>query len=412
MEKMNKVLRSHTFYEAAFIAVIAFSLLLWLAAIFKNGFHSSQFDLFFGRCADFFADMINCVGYSSQKDVYHNTMYTGTYEKIYPALPYIITYCFSKLVDMSKYWEANYFLHMYQEPFFLIIFLIFLFVVLLMIYECIRFYKNGNSLVKIGCAAACVLSMPVIFTIERGNLLLVSEFFLMYFIFFYDNGNKIVRETALFALAAAFAFKLTPAVFGILLLYDRKIKEAVRAAVYALFLGVVPFLFFEGGLSNIRTMFQNISDSGAAYTDATGTPLYACFLALGMEGSDPRRQFIRIVTYVVCLLIVLGGFWGSKWEKAMGVSIVLMILPSRSGSYCIIYLIPAMILFLNEAEHRISDLLVLFAILLCMYHIQWPGRQWFDYHLGIILLMLLMMCRGIYRMYIFLKDKKIGAVLG
>ena len=159
-------------------------------------------------------------------------------------------------------------------------------------------------------------------------------------------------------------------------------------------------------------MFQNISDSGAAYTDATGTPLYACFLALGMEGSDPRRQFLRIVTYVVCLLIVLGGFWGSKWEKAMGVSIVLMILPSRSGSYCIIYLIPAMILFLNEAEHRISDLLVLFAILLCMYHIQWPGRQWFDYHLGIILLMLLMMCRGIYRMYIFLKDKKIGAVLG
>ncbi len=253
--------------------------------------------------------------------------------------------------------------------------------------------------------------MPVIFTIERGNLLLVSEFFLMYFIFFYDNGNKIVRETSLLALAAAFAFKLTPAVFGILLLYDRKIKEAVRAAVYALFLGVVPFLFFEGGLSNIRTMFQNISDSGAAYTDATGTPLYACFLALGMEGSDPRRQFIRIVTYVVCLLIVLGGFWGSKWEKAMGVSIVLMILPSRSGSYCIIYLIPAMILFLNEAEHRISDLLVLFAILLCMYHIQWPGRQWFDYHLGIILLMLLMMCRGIYRMYIFLKDKKYKEVI-
>lgn len=411
MEKMKKLLTDHSFYEAVFIAVITFSFLLWLAAIFKNGFHSSQFNLFFGRCADFFADMLNCVGYSSQKDVYHNTMYTGTYEKIYPALPYIITYFFSKLVDMGKYWEANYFLHIYQEPFFLIIYFLFLFAVLLMIYECIRSYKTGSCLVKIGCAAACIFSMPIIFTIERGNLLLVSQFFLMYFIFFYDSSNKVVRESALFALAVAFAFKLTPAVFGILLLYDRKIKEAVRTAMYALLLGVVPFLFFEGGLGNIRQMFQNISDSAIAYTDATGTPLYACFLALGMEGSDTRRLIIRVFTYVVCLLIITAGFLGSKWEKAMGLSIVLMILPSRSGSYCMIYLIPAMILFLNEKEHRISDLLVLFSILLSMYHIQWPGRQWFDYHLAIIILMLLMVCRGIYRIYLFLKDQKYRNVI-
>lgn len=394
MDTVRKLLTSKKFYEIAFICGVLFAFIVWLAAIFKNGYNSSQFNLFFGRCRDFFADMTNCVGYSSQRDVYNNTMYTGTYEKIYPALPYVLTYLFSRLVDMNKYHEANYFLNMYQEPFFLIIFIICLFIILLMIYECIRAYKTGGNIIKVGCAMACVLSMPVIFTIERANLILITVFCMLFFAFYYDSDNRVMRELALLSLAVAFAFKITPAVFGMLLLYNKKVKEAIRAAIYALLAGIVPFLFFEGGLDNIRLLFRNMSDSLAVYTDAGGTPLYACFLSLGMEASDLKRLVIRLITYIICLLIILTGFYSPRWEAVMGLGIVLLIFPGRSASYCVLYLLPAFIMFLNQDEHRISDVIVLFSSLLILYHVQWPGRRWFDYHMAIILLTLLLTVRA------------------
>lgn len=394
MNRAKKILTSKLFYEIIFICGVLLAFIVWLADIFKSGYSSTQFNLFFGRCKDFFADMTNCVGYSSQKDVYNNTMYTDTYEKIYPALPYILTYCFSRLVDMNKYHEANFFLNMYQEPFFLIVFILCLFIILLMIFECIRANKTGENIVKVGCAMACVLSMPVIFTIERANLILITVFCLLFFVFYYDSDSRVMRELALLSLALAFAFKMTPAVFGMLLLYDKKVKEATRAAIYALLVGIVPFLFFKGGLDNIRLLFRNMSDSLAVYTDAGGTPLYACFLNLGMEASDSKRFVIRLITYLVCLLIILTGFYSPRWEAVMGLGIVLLILPGRSASYCVLYLIPAFIVFLNQEEHRISDVIVLFASLLILYHVQWPGRRWFDYHMAIILLTLFLVVRA------------------
>ena len=99
------------------------------------------------------------------------------------------------------------------------------------LYELIRSCKNGNKAVKIMSSIAFCLSMPVIFTIERANFLLMTLFFILFYIFNNDSENKIRRELALISLAMASALKLTPAVLGILLLYNKQWKEAIRTVI-------------------------------------------------------------------------------------------------------------------------------------------------------------------------------------
>lgn len=66
----------------------------------------------------------------------------------------------------------------------------------------------------------------------------------------------MLRELALICLACAAAMKLYPALFGLLLLSDKKYKEAVRAVIYGIVLLVVPF-FFMGGVGQIPQMLKN-----------------------------------------------------------------------------------------------------------------------------------------------------------
>ena len=132
---------------------------------------------------------------------------------------------------------------MYQDTRILIIIILILIVNMIALYELIRSCKNGNKAVKIMTSIAFCLSMPVIFTIERANFLLMTLFFILFYIFNYDSENKTRRELALISLAMASALKLTPAVLGILLLYNKQWKEAIRTVIYGLILGMVPFLF-------------------------------------------------------------------------------------------------------------------------------------------------------------------------
>lgn len=394
---LKKIVTSKRFYEVTFIVVICLSFLAWLAGIVLTGYESRQFDIFFLRCNDFFADTTNVVGYSSLRDVYENTMYTGLKEKAYPPLTYMLMYWLSKVVDMDKYYEADYFLDMYTEPKFLIIYLIYAIITVVMVYELVRTCKKGNTLIKIGTAAAVLLSAPVLFSFERANTIILTLFFVLFYIFYYDSQNKIMKELALISLAIAVAFKMTPAILGILLLYNKQWKEAFRAVIYGIIVGIGPFVFFEGGFSNIFRMFRNMSLNVEYYTSKEGCTLLASVLSFGALPSEGLKQTVNIITYVVCfVLLVSAGFSHKNWEKIMAVSMVLIILPSHSGYYCILYIIPAVIAFLNEQEHQVSDIFIFISILLIMYDVQSVAREHFlNYHLSILLITGIMVIKGV-----------------
>lgn len=193
MKSKYQFIRTKKFYEIAFICAAFAGIIAWAAGIVIYGSGGRQFDIFFLNTQDFFADITNVIGYSANRNTYVETYYLGASERAYPAIVYLMAYMLSRIIDIQPYFDNDYFLDMYKDTRILIIIILILIVNMIAIYELIRSCKNGNKAIKILTAIAFCLSMPVIFTIERANFLLMTIFFIMFYIFNYDSENKIRR---------------------------------------------------------------------------------------------------------------------------------------------------------------------------------------------------------------------------
>ena len=384
MISKSSLIKSKKFYEIVFLCCALAGIIAWAAGIVLFGSDGRQFDIFFRNTEDFFADITNVIGYSANRNTYVETYYLGACERAYPAIVYLMAYMLSRIIDMQPYFDNDYFLDMYQDTRILIIIILILIVNMIALYELIRSCKNGNKAVK-----------------------MMTLFFILFYIFNYDSENKTRRELALISLAMASALKLTPAVLGILLLYNKQWKEAIRTVIYGLILGMVPFLFFHGGLVNIGRMFHNAALNVQAYSSTEGTTIVAALVAFGVNATDGMIKIVKCITYVIVLLLFIQClFYKEKWEVIMAVSMVLIIAPSHSGYYCIMYLIPAAIAFLNAKEHSYSDLLILFSIILIVMDFQCDLFEYvLNYHLAIMLILAVLLIRGFVRMYDVIKHK-------
>ena len=377
-----------------FIVVTLGSFLLWTVGCVLGGKESRQFTLFFADCENFMADMLNVVGYSSQRNVYANVMYIGLGERAYPPLPYMLMYFFSRLVDMQPYYDRNQFFLMYTEQEFLIMFIIILIILLLALFELFRSNALASPMEKRLLAVSLLLSAPMLFSIERGNTIIPTVFFLGFYIFYYRSENRVIRELALMSLAVAAAFKITPALFGILLIYRKSWSDAVHAVIYGLLFFFLPFLFFKGGFSNIPLMIQNVQENLRAYDSSDGCTIYAAILRYYPVPSQALHIITTWVTRIVCLaLLVAAPLLKREWEKILVVSLVLIILPSHSGYYNILYILPAIVLFLSAKEHDCLSWIILFGFICICFDLKWAGEVVMNYHVALIALLVVLVVK-------------------
>ena len=392
----KSVIKSKTFYEIVFISILLMTFVLWITGIFIGGGASRQFELFFASCKDFLADTLNVVGYSAERDPYYNTIYMGPAEKAYPPLVYMFFYFLSRLVNMSQYYENGYFLNMYYEPQFLIILIILLVLQMVIVYEWMRTSKSGSEFTKVACAFCLLLSAPMLFSLERANTIIITMFFVGVFLFHYNSSNRVYKEMALLSLAIAAAIKITPAILGVLLLYNKQWKEAKRTIIYGVLLFFLPFLFFDGGLENIWKMLENMQIHFRSYSITEGCTLVANLSYYFDISSKTMVTVIKILTYLICILLLFFILhFKNQWEVLMTITIILVIAPSHSGSYCVLYLFPAIIAFLNAEKHDMLDLGILLACFCIMNDVQHTALSFFlNYHMGIMLIVLVMIIKG------------------
>lgn len=184
----------------------------------------------------------------------HREPYSYVYN-VYPAFANFILYIFAIFMPASNIKESVLVTRYEQTSiYFFILFIIFSYLILNWVISNNIKCKEREKIILM---VSIFFSSASIYTIERGNLIILALPLLIFYIFNYNSDSKYLREAALLVLAMAAGLKPYLAIFGILILIEKRWNDAIRCIVYGIAVFVLPFFWFKGGLSSISSMLHN-----------------------------------------------------------------------------------------------------------------------------------------------------------
>jgi hypothetical protein len=222
------------------------------------------------------------------------------------------------------------------------------------------------AVLKLGRASAeetllmCVtlsLSMPFLFHIERANSILLAVIFTMLYLAKYDAEKTWKRHLAFICLSIAAAIKIYPAIFGLLLIRERRWKDALWCILYGVAVFILPILYL-GGFGNLPLMFHNIlyaneymSSLGYGWKLGVENTLKVIGAVTGMEGAFFAAGAVcKWLVALLGIVAVLFGGYDSRWKTLMAASLVLVLMPDFSYTYNIMWMAAPLVCFLMEKE--------------------------------------------------------------
>ena len=328
-----------------------------------------QFGLFFREMEDYLADFFNVCKYSAHKDPYFSTE-NGFEEKAYFPISYLICFIATRFMrSYSPYPDLEVTDYYWATTF----------VTLCVVSIAVATYATvrGSIVKKALTTLAVVISGPTLYTIERGNLILISITGMLIFTATYSSDDKRLRHAGYIALAIASAIKGYPAILGMLLIYRKKWKEAGILAAYGAAFAFGPFLFLENGFANIPKWLDNLRLNTEHYEFLEGDKIgYRFFIAnntdLSLDAMKDIRDVMNLIVLIVAVLAVLSAFAVKKdWLRYLMLITVIFIYPANNAYYVVMYLIPLVVLLLNEEKNDpfVISTLVICAFMLMPYRI-------------------------------------------
>lgn len=326
----------------------------------------NQLNVFFLKTNNLFADFFNVQIYIADWDPYHNTV-NGLGEKCY--LPF--TYLFLELFNGFFHYSGADLSDCYASSSAVMSCFFFIIISLFLLYHSMDCFQAVPGLLKF----ILLFSSILLFSIERGNIIVLCAAFVFYFLAYKDSKDKRLRIFALLCLCIVSVVKIYPVIFGFYLLKDRRYKDIMRCIIFSLFLIFVPFLFFRGQFDNIPQMMENSSVFLKSYGPYSIFPRYGLthVIALGLikfnvdrGGADLILVIPKLMVALACLFSILLFFYEeSSWKKMALLSIPLIMLPTNSGFYCGLYFFPVILTFLNNIEGRRIDFV--YMLLMCIF---------------------------------------------
>lgn len=301
--------------------------------------------------------------FESVRDAAEGKPYEGT--SVYPAFAYLICWILSRFAPGDQVNWGTFSLSPNGNVVGFFFFMLCTLAVFALGYQLLKAYR-GKALVLL---TLFLFSPGYLYCLERGNMVILTLVFLLFFVGWYDSDQKYERELAFISLAFAAAMKIYPAVFGILLLFRKNWKDVGKTLFYGVTAFTVPFFMF-GGLNGITSMIQNI-------------------VSLSVETSVDRRNFgygykinIQNIVTASCdwltanikwinisdnlcnllcscgMLFLFAGivaivmFAGKKWQKVWALTLILTLVPTFSWIYNAIYCLIPMLIYLKECQDR------------------------------------------------------------
>ena len=353
-DKLNKIMPTKRLQLlSAFLILAAFAAFA-VASLVNPG---EQFgNIFFWRPdnqTDTFMDFYNSI---------YDSMY-GPYEHevIYPPLCCLIFKMFGSLLPGTSYvktWteRGGFRIRGFQEiQFSLLIF--FAFFIILFVGAMQKPLNKRGYFEKMMITLAMFLSTPVLYALERGNIIIYSFVFLLLYLICYDDSRPWLRELGYIFLALSAAIKLYPAIFGLMLIRDKRFKEAIRTVIYGVALTIGPFDFF-GGIEAVQMMIKAIGKFKGTESYGISFSNGVSFLLLGSTGYHRWLTFAGMVA-ALCLIIcffLVDKKPEHKWKMMAVLSLSMLGLVENCGKYMIIFaIIPWLSFFRTEAKLKLID---------------------------------------------------------
>jgi hypothetical protein len=372
-------------------SLIKYFLVFFVASIFvasvfavATGGESWKYMLFHnGPYTDMYMDFFNSIRDGGSDNVYSER------NNIYPPLCVLIFRIISKFVSpdlISTHFKERKLLQ--ADQLCMIIYIIFVLLCIMAMLRLVESYANSKTLGKMQLQSAIIsfamiVSYPIMFCIERGNILILSVVFAMFFIFFKDSDNKIIRELSYISLAFSAAIKIYPAIFGLSLIIEKKYKDAVRLMIYGIFVVAFPFVFFldefradpasiSFGISPLLNIASSVSTS--AETSSVFTKLIKNLINFAVnkkstlnlssvsiqnivfmfQGTNSLAKLVMGITEAIALVCAFTT--KSEWKKIFLLCYLMLNIPSASSSYALSFLIiPFMIFLFGNKEYVRRD---------------------------------------------------------
>lgn len=358
---MKKEKRSNV----VFYNLMGIMLVLFLISLVVTGGKSIYQFLFYDR-KDIFMDFFNSIYDSFKGDPYGKKC-------IYPPLTYVIYTIFGKFLPMDMAMEKKHGIFDVRDTTQgLTVYFIYTLIILVIMLALIWKFLKGDSRKKLQFSIMILMSMPVIYSFDRGNIVWFCMAFLMVYIFTYDSKNKILREIGLISLAIATSIKIYPVVFGLLLLFDKRWAEAKRCIIYGVLIFFVPFLCF-GGFSEFTVLLSNLTNAsnflgsiGHGYRLNFSNTVYGVFDVLQRRGPriDKLLQYALYAFYVFYLPCIFLA--RERWKKIFLLTAVLVGMPPFSYAYSMVFVIIPLMLFLNENKGKPRDVFYAVCFVFCI----------------------------------------------
>jgi len=296
----------------------------------------------------------------------HKALNPYSLESVYPPLMFLLSYPLTQIGDDE---------YSYLEPAIMIVFFI-----AILFWTVFKLLKTKDSIEDFKLSVIfCLLNYPVLFLIDRGNLdLIMFPFLFLGLVHLYKRNSG----AAAFFLGFATALKITPAIFFLFLIKEKKYKEVIFAGIGIIAVNVAAAAFFKSGVAGtFQLMLRNMGRNylGWALTDFS---VYYTHTLKGMirmlsynfssptfqDGIQKWHSTYKVVTGLI-LISTMGLVYLRKgieyWKGLTLVSITTLLLPLFSPDYKLVILIIPMILFLTSERKDRNALLytVLFSLI-------------------------------------------------
>lgn len=326
-----------------------------LTGIFLIGYVFNQ-DLYYavlqGDRYDTFMDFFNSVSHAIGRDPYG-------IQAIYPPLCYVLYWILGMSMGNSamELLEQNQTrqlaLKALSQPmmvywvYFVVSFMIF-------IYLSYRLVK-GNKNEKICFLILITISVPFMFQFERANIIFIALLGTMAFFVWKDSENQYLREFAMICLALSAALKIYPAIFGLVLIKEKRYKDVSHLLIYGLICFFLPFLFIRGGFHNIPQFIKNLiytSTIDSAQRDGYKLNYSALFSFVIDKFANNTLLAEQIGSKISIGIAILGVCvlpWLQKsWKSILLLTCLLVGVPNMSYTYTAIFFVIPLICFCND----------------------------------------------------------------